>query len=187
MPRLFIGIPIPEKIRKKIVSQYTQTIADQYPFLIITHPQKLHITILFMGEVPTKKEKTIIQKFKKMSLPKATPVILGEANKPIQAFNQNVLYLKAKDEEKFLEKINQKCRQLFPNAEHNSFTPHITIARNKHRDPITPIIQKLNQKPFEEKFTPDHITLFESIQLTGETHYKTIATRKIMEKEQKQL
>src|SRR6266480_2630356 len=65
MPRLFIAIPVPIKVRKYLLSCFPK---KNFPGIRFSSEENIHITAHFLGSTPDEKIPEIIQSGKEISL-----------------------------------------------------------------------------------------------------------------------
>lgn len=154
--RLFLGIDLPEHLKKKI-AEYLQPIKKSEKGWESSHDY--HQTLLFIGQVDDEKvdeikERMMHLKFESFWLIPTT----------FQFFNRRVMYLGIEKTADLLE-LKAKVDELFPEfaaKETKSFHPHITVKRwqrYEHAD----LVQGLSQEPWTpESFRVEAVSLFKS-------------------------
>jgi RNA 2',3'-cyclic 3'-phosphodiesterase len=124
----FIGLEVNEAVRNKALQIQKQLHVSDY-YKHITHPEDLHLTMLFLGG--WKETNHLWGNLKEKTLPAVSFTVskwsfFGSEKKP------RVLILKAEKEKKLMllqEQIEEEAVKLgFPSSE-RLFRPHITIAK----------------------------------------------------------
>lgn len=149
MNRYFTAIDLPEETKKSIYS-YFYPILTKYFYGSFTTEEKLHITLVFLGNIEIKKEFVDFIKRLKISY----DIII----KGVDAFpdlkNPQVLYAKVNND---LGPITKRISEFIGIRNKQEFIPHITLCR----------IKKIKETEFnipekEFKFHADKIDIFNS-------------------------
>lgn len=183
--RLFIGIALPKKIKRKIFSRMSK-LRKQCPQVKWEKEEKLHITLKFLGAVKIKKcrpkdDQPLAEKIGNNKISEIQRAI-EKAVKDFQPFEITikgfgyfsghalVVWVGVEDESGRLEKIaknlNKQMAKLGFKREKRKFHGHITLARVKQKsfnqwDRLRENIKKLDHEVMGS-FEVDKITLFES-------------------------
>ncbi len=151
MNRYFIAVEIPEKTKEDIFSFFYKKLDKKITGKFVDK-EKLHITLLFLGDFEIKKE--LIDFIKEMKF--SIPINI----KGIGAFpsikNPKTIY--ARVHGNLNEQYEKLCSFLSMKKESN-FTPHVTLCRAKQ------VIGKIDEKEFESNdfsFIADSLHIFNS-------------------------
>lgn len=128
--RLFVAIEIAPEIRDRIV-EFISTIRSQLGSARWSHPEGLHITLKFLGNVPDEK-RTAIEK--KLGGVKASSfsMAIGDAGAFPNAKSPRVLWVgldAPADLARLAEQVDIAMSSLGFEREQRVFTPHVTLAR----------------------------------------------------------
>ncbi|MEM0143448.1 MAG: RNA 2',3'-cyclic phosphodiesterase [Candidatus Parvarchaeum sp.] len=151
MNRYFIAIELPEKVRKGLISFFYPSLAQNIEGKFVAE-EKLHITLLFLGNIEiTPEELDFIEGFK---------IFKGLKIRGIGAFpsleNPRTVYAKVYGD---LQPEFEKLCSFFKIKASERFTPHVTICRVKK------LINSIKENDFEStgfEFTADSLHLFNS-------------------------
>jgi RNA 2',3'-cyclic 3'-phosphodiesterase len=183
--RFFIALEIPD-----ISQQQLESVQDKLKHLIpkvrLTDPEKLHLTLAFIGEQPEDMKDNLIEVIKNavLGIPpfSLTPAYIdGFPN----IHSPNTIWVGVKgDIEKLLlirERIKDGLKELRMMVDERRFTPHIAIGKigNFHLDSKTEnSLASIMAKEFEPiKITS--IKLFESVAEEGFHTHNTLAEIKL--------
>ena len=182
MIRTFIAIDI--KVVKKII-EILEEIEKCDANIKLLEPEKLHITLKFLGD--TEKEKIEdIKKIIKQSIKDIKPFKIKLANTGVFP-NKNyikVLWIGIKNPAELIkisEKINVNLAEIGFNVDKRKFSPHLTIARlksAKNKDKILNILKKYENIEFCE-FKVNSIKLMKSELTSKGPIYTTLKETKI--------
>lgn len=159
--RLFIGVKLPERIKK-----YLAEVKNLFPKegLKFVEEENIHITIKFIGE--TSMSEAIIKALDKISFKQFKARLYGLSVFPNERFIR-VIHSPitiGKDEFFKLHELIDKALKPLGFNEDKDFTPHATIARVKK--PNNDLIKIANSVKFSDEFIVESFTLFSS-QLTS--------------------
>jgi 2'-5' RNA ligase len=151
MNRYFTAVEIPEKAREQITSYFYPRL-EKYVEGKFTKTEKLHITLVFLGNIGIKEE--FIDFLGKLHLSLELTVRGIDAFPSIES--PKIIYASVYgDLEEYADKINS-----FLNIrKEKEFTPHLTLCRVKR------LIEKIDEKTFNDsefKFHAEGIHLFNS-------------------------
>ncbi len=168
LKRLFIGIPLPERVKEEILS-----ISEKFKSSVnatFVKKNNYHITLKFLGNSEEKKIINVLNKirYEKFELRLQDLGVFPNKNFP------RVLWVGVEDNKDCLrlhELINKALPQ-FPNK--NSFHPHVTIARIKFVKNKQFFEHLLKEKIFFGKININSFILYESILNPKGAIYKKI-------------
>jgi RNA 2',3'-cyclic 3'-phosphodiesterase len=128
--RLFVAIEIAPEIRDRIV-EFISTIRSQLGSARWSHPEGLHITLKFLGNVPDQKRRAIEKKLGSVKSPSFSMTI-GDAGAFPNAKSPRVLWVgldAPTDLARLAEQVDIAMSSLGFEREQRVFTPHVTLAR----------------------------------------------------------
>ena len=167
MERLFIALNLPKEVKEKIGETFYKKLPEQQ--MKIVSPEKVHITLCFLGETPEGELENIEQKLIDVSQKtKSFEVQL----KGIGEFNQRVLWLGIVQGKKETGLLAQEIAQKL-NKPREKFTGHLTIGRNKNlgAKKFKLLVETLKKIPFEIKFKVTSFELMKSnLEETGSAY-----------------
>lgn len=179
--RYFIALELPDSSTSEI-KQVQDKLKEILPNVRVTNPNKLHLTIAFIGEQPDEMKNSLIE-----ALREAASGIQSFAVSPgyIDGFpnlhHAHILWMGMKgDVDKLMvlrEKIKDSLIKIGLDEDERRYIPHIAIAKadNFHLEEGTE--EKL-QHIIHDQFTPiqiNSIKLFESIPSHGFHEHNTLA------------
>ena len=173
--RLFIGIPLPDEIKKELLSGLN--LPRSYK---ITKMENLHITVLFLGDaeeslIPEiqKRIKNAVDKFQKFELD-----ISGFGQFPPKG-NPKIIYATGNSNLDKLEEMANEIRNELKNigfTDKRSFKYHVTVARQKNNFGENTILPK---NKFLLKYKADKVVLYKSVLLREGAVYSEIFSAKL--------
>lgn len=184
--RFFIALEIPENSQQEI-SQVQSRLKAIFPEIKLTDPDKLHVTIAFVGEQPDELKEPLIEVLNK-SVEGIHPFTLTPAY--IDGFpslhHAHVLWVGVKgDIDKLFmvrERIKDGLTSLKLDTDERRFVPHIALGKTPKLD-LTPAqeleIEKIEQISFDP-IQVSSIKLFESIPNQGFHQHNTLAEIKLI-------
>jgi len=127
MPRLFIAVDLPERIRDDISSIY-----EAIPGAKWTEDAQLHLTLRFIGDVSSETAERVQSALKSIHAPSFTKNLKGVGFFPPRK-TPRVLWCGIAPNEELMRLQNRIERTLVAaagvNQEDRKFSPHITVAR----------------------------------------------------------
>lgn len=140
MKRIFMAIDISVEARRK-VSGYIETLRGEFPRVRVgwEKPEKIHLTLKFLGETDEKQLRNLIEAVEKTARRIwIFKMRISETGVFPSPKNARILWLGAKDEAGSLRELNKilesECEtNNFP-REKRTFKPHLTIARLREPD-----------------------------------------------------
>lgn len=184
--RFFIALEIPENSKKEL-AQLQQQIKNTIPSFRLSDPEKLHLTIAFIGEHTDDFKEPLVEVITK-SIEGIPPFTVTPAY--IDGFpslhHSRVLWIGVKgDIDKLFiirERIKDGIKNLHLDADERRFIPHIALGKLSGFTLNAP--QELELEKIESKsFNPiqvDSIKLFESIPNHGLHSHNTLAAIKLI-------
>lgn len=136
--RLFIGVPVPNKVKDVLVSAQLKL---KHAKMVLVKKEAMHVTLNFLGEVSDSKIDEIKKQLSGVRFEKSSVRLDGLGVFPA-AGTPKVVWAGLKPKKKLVElhqQIEQVLAGLFPAGEH--FHVHITLARVKSVE---------NKKEFKE-------------------------------------
>lgn len=136
MPRLFIAIDLPSRIREDIAN-----ICYGVPNVKWVDVQQLHLTLHFIGDVDGPTAETVLDLLADVSVPRFTMRIHGVGHFPPRKDPRTVwVGVEPGDEMNLLHRrVGAVLVEAGAVPEKRTFHPHITIARVKEHTPIDAI------------------------------------------------
>ncbi len=184
--RLFIGIDLPEKIKKKI-SKEIENLKKRYPTFRWVEEKNYHLTLLFLGEVKEEKLPKIKKRLEKTTF-STPPFYLFSYSFDLFINRQIILYIDFKREreiEKLAKEIKKEFREFTFKTNIKKFVPHLTIARARipSKQQYFVIKKLLSKQKTEFHFKVDKITLFKSTLTRKGPIYEKLFEVSLIEKE----
>lgn len=156
MPRLFVGIELPEELK-----QHLSGVREAYPAARWHGPEQLHLTLNFIGNVDE-------QHARRMAA-----ALAGIGESPFSLAVQGVGYFGTPQRPSVLwaglapsaalhqlqQTLEQRLMPLGLVVEERPYTPHITLARVRPGVPLQAFLQQYAQLS-SSAFQVDHICLF---------------------------
>lgn len=184
--RLFAAVDISEQARKLAV-EYINVLRNEHLNVRVgwAAPEKLHITLKFLGDVEAAQEEKVADALAEASAAirpfelriAGTGVFPGERE-------PRVLWLGVEDIEGGLARLHSRIENALAAAgfakETRAFRPHLTIARI--RDPRTAarLAQIHLSRPFSaDQFTASHTTLYQSRLLPSGSEYTKLKVARL--------
>ncbi|WP_158606863.1 RNA 2',3'-cyclic phosphodiesterase [Paenibacillus ginsengarvi] len=152
-PRLFVAVPLPAEL-KSAVGAALNDLKRQLPFQRWVHPEDVHITLKFIGEVPPGSAAAIERELERIAA-RSNPFELrlqgagtfGSASSP------RILWAGLGGKLPLLRSLQADVEQAMASIgyapEERSYSPHLTLAR--HYSGSGPI----NKEPLEGLFPPE--------------------------------
>ncbi|AOM82119.1 RNA 2',3'-cyclic phosphodiesterase [Salisediminibacterium beveridgei] len=140
-PHYFIGIPLHEDLQQETVTWHRRLQADEL-FKRVTHPEDLHLTLLFFGGFSPMHVERIWERMKQAVLPIPLALTFRRLNHFGDAIQPRVVYVEPDHQEALFELkriIDQEAeKENFP-VSSKVFTPHVTIMKKwKNREVTMP-------------------------------------------------
>ena len=130
--RLFVAITIPEGHRRALAARLA-TVAARGPRARWERPEKLHLTLCFLGEVGAQRQEALATGLREAISPLAPfPARLTAAGAFPGARRARVLWLGVEAGEplaRLQAAVEEVCRPFAERAEARVFHPHLTLAR----------------------------------------------------------
>ncbi|MCL4366771.1 RNA 2',3'-cyclic phosphodiesterase [Patescibacteria group bacterium] len=190
--RFFIALEIPEYSQKQL--QVVQSeIKKLAPEARLTDPEKLHLTIAFVGEQADKMQSSLVEVIKKsvQDIPpfEVTPAYLdGFPN----LHHPHTIWVGVKgDIDKLFvvrERVKDGLVDLGLEVDERRYIPHIAVAKLNSNYHLNEVQEGEFQKMMMEEFEPiqiDAIKLFESIPEEGFHRHNTLAEVPLVHSESK--
>jgi len=180
--RLFLAINIPEELTREIVT--LQTRLDRLGLPIRWEdPEKLHLTLNFIGKVDEEKQSKIESLAGKIAADSfsfsLTPVFLETMYKKHETSHVYLGMGGELDRLKNLQGLLASAISEMFIAQPNKYLPHITIGKLKKMDPVMTkdVLQKIREIDIEPlpEFTIDDFSLFESLLSRDGSHYRRVS------------
>lgn len=183
--RIFAAVDISDEARRK-VSTYIETLQNEFPRVRVgwDKPEKLHLTLKFLGDTDEKQLEMLIQIIEKISAG-VSKFNLRIANTGVfpSVRKARVLWIDVFDEKGSLAEINAqietKCEKIGFAREKRAFVPHLTIARIREPHKSKDLTEKHLQNAFEPvEMEVSEIVIYESkLQPTGSIYSRLQAFR----------
>ena len=179
--RFFVALEIPPESRKELTGVQKE-LKNLVPEAKLTNPEKLHLTIAFIGEQPDHFREKLIEIMQKASenIPPFT-VIPSYIDGFPHLHTANTLWVGVKEDIDKLYELRHHIKDglvsLGLPVDQRRFVPHIAIAKLDHFKLIPEIEEKLDQV-MKKEFSPiqvPSVKLFQSIPEHGFHTYNTLA------------
>jgi len=185
MRRIFVAVDISEEVRRK-VAEYIANLRADTPAKVAsyTHPEKLHLTLRFIGNCPDEELPDVINAARSAaeSLKPFSLKITGTGVFPNKR-KARVLWLGVDGETDQMVKavsIFDRLYNLERQPNHEVFSPHLTIARIKDRAKGRELVDlHLNSNFGPAAFEVSEIVVYESSLLSTGSVY-SVVSRHIM-------
>lgn len=158
MLRLFVAVNLPEQLKEDLSTHILPIF--NHTSIKVVEPRNLHVTIRFIGYVPSDKIKELETALQTISEQEAFQLVLdGCAH-----FGTRVAYvriIKGADELIAIHNTVSRCLGVEPEKR---FIPHVTIARNKHMPAkqFKLLVEKAAGKQFKASFIAESVELMRS-------------------------
>ena len=151
MPRLFVAIDPPERIRDEISALYGAIAGARW-----MGDEQIHLTLRFIGEVDNTTENQIIDVLQKLSIPPFTITLKGIGVFPLRK-EPRIIWIGVEENQILMRmqaQIERALASIQIEPDPRKFFPHITIARlnSAHQERIGQFISENNlfsTEPFE--------------------------------------
>jgi RNA 2',3'-cyclic 3'-phosphodiesterase len=176
--RLFIGVWLSEAMRQEVVN-YIKLIQKDYTGFKWTHPDNLHFTLRFLGEVPSSRIKSLHQALQlAANHNESFQLRLGMVGTFPARGIPRIIWLGVNSGRDELVKLANSvetlcCQYDFPAAD-KPFKPHLTLARAKSDLPVIKISE--SEAWFNSETTVSGFSLIESQLFSGGPVYRTVET-----------
>ena len=183
--RIFIAIDISEEARRR-VSEYIAALRREFPNLRIgwEKPEKLHLTLKFLGETNEKQMTGLIDIAEKIAAQFGSfPVRIAETGVFQSLRNPRILWLGVRDETYSLSKISElleiKAERIGFTRERRKFKAHLTIARLREPHRSLDIAKRHLENKFEPVvFEASEIVIYESRLQPSGSVYSVVSKQK---------
>ncbi len=165
MPRLFIGIEIPEELKEELAE--LKGLAPQIDSAKWIEKRNIHLTLKFLGRVEDQLVAPISERIGTAVKGGGTfAFALGDAGAFPSARRARILWYGVGEGEGELKKLAgsmEAAVEAFGFApEKRPFHPHITLARIKIPQDVSSALEKIDGKLRSRKIEVPHVALFES-------------------------
>lgn len=169
-PRLFVAVPIPSELKAK-VGAVVNGLKRQLPFKRWVHPDDLHITLKFIGEVAHVSMPAIEAELARIAA-RSNPFSLQLSGAGTFGAPQSprVLWAKLDGQLQPLKAlqadVERQLAELGYEPESRPYSPHVTLARQfsgtepAHKDALNGLFSPGGQSPLE--WTADRLVLYRS-------------------------
>ncbi|MDD3094753.1 MAG: RNA 2',3'-cyclic phosphodiesterase [bacterium] len=182
--RTFIGIPLPEVLRDRL-DAIRRELMPISKGLVWVRPELMHITIKFLGETPERMMDSVREVFLsstrnfrslKLKLHETGYFPLVGEPRVLWAGLQNIPgeFYRLSDE------LNTAYVSLGFDDSGKRFSPHITLARIKHKPDPQLVSRFLEQDIQAEEFFADRIIWYESVHKNGKLTYLPLEESKLL-------
>jgi len=171
--RVFIGVDLPEKIRKKLEEIQLQ-IGTNSADIRFVKPDKMHFTLKFFGEISSIKVERVKERLKGISFKNFELNLTKLGVFPNDKFIK-VVWVGLKPErkvKKLLESIEERLRDMFEIDKR--FKAHLTLGRVNFVKDKELFLKGLNDVNVESEFTVKNFKLIKSELTNGSREYKTL-------------
>ena len=174
MIRAFVAVPLPEAVRARL-----GVVGQMLPLPRRLPPENLHLTLVFLGEVPEPVAEEAHVAFETIAVPRFSLALRGVGL--FGGDRPRVVYAGTTPEpalDRLQAKVEQAARRAGARVDARRFVPHVTLARLK---PGEVDIRRLEHALLEvagfvtEPFEVEHFSLFRSHLGHGGAHYEELA------------
>jgi RNA 2',3'-cyclic 3'-phosphodiesterase len=160
MPRLFIAIDLPERIKDDITAMYMALPGARW-----APEEQLHLTLRFIGEVPGDIAEKVTTALRSVATPPFSLTIKGIGFFPPRK-QPNILWVGISENEELMRlqsRIERAITSIGIDPEERKFHPHITIAR-LHGSPPQKLAEYITQNSLfaTEQFSVSSFHLYSS-------------------------
>lgn len=176
MIRLFIALKIPDDV-KKYLFDICHEITESSEFLKWEKPEKIHLTLKFIGEVEEElvssieKEIRFVEEYNAFNFNVTTFGFLYRNDLP------RILWIGLQTDERIrilVKQLNERLSIFSIPVERRKFKPHLTMLRLK-KDPGTEFVSRFKEYTFDNlNFSSSEITLIKSELLSTGARYTDI-------------
>ena len=140
--RAFIAIELSDEIKQALAALVDSLRDADIPELRLVHPEGIHLTIKFLGEVPTRKIPYIVMTLKStIRGQKQFPLRLGSPGHFPARSNPRVLWVGVDGDLDSLRSLHNTVEEVVDllgfDREARGFNPHMTVGRIRERTPPT--------------------------------------------------
>jgi 2'-5' RNA ligase len=154
--RLFIAIPIPEDVKKYLIS--IQEGFHGFPLRFVK-PEQMHLTIDFLGEIPDNKVDEIIKSLDNIRSSQFIIRLTSLGTFPTKE-KIRVIWIGIEKDEEFIE-LQKGVRKIFNHR--GKLMPHLTIARAREIIKDKRLSDKIKNNRIEPReFSVDRFILYKS-------------------------
>jgi 2'-5' RNA ligase len=186
MKRIFVAVDISDEARRR-VSEYSNALRREFPNLRVgwEKPEKLHLTLKFLGETGENQLKDLVGIVEKTALKISKfRLQISETGVFPSPRNARILWLGVKDEKGSLREISEilesECEKLGFAKEKRNFKSHLTIGRLREPQKSNEIAQKHLQNGFEPvEFEVSEIVIYESKLQPAGSVYSAVSKYKL--------
>ena len=186
MKRIFVVVDISQEARRK-VSDYIEELKTEFATDRVgwEKPEKLHLTLKFLGDTNKNQLKTIFQIVGEIAerIPPFSLRIAETGVFPQNALKSRILWIDVKDEAGSLVRMNEllekECAKVGFARENRNYKPHLTIGRLREPEKSLRLIKRHLQKEFEPVgFEVGEILIYESrLQPAGSIYEKATSSK----------
>jgi 2'-5' RNA ligase len=169
MPRLFIAIDLPERIKDDITATYVSMPGARW-----MDEEHLHLTLRFIGDTPHDMADLIKHALRSINSQSFSLKIKNVGFFPLRR-DPRILWAGLTESEDLMRlqsKIERKVVSLGLDPEERKFHPHVTVAR-LNGTPVTSVAQYITQNSLfiTESFTVSAVHLYASTLHKDGSHY----------------
>jgi 2'-5' RNA ligase len=178
--RLFVAVPVPEKIKERIAELGKEIIGDSANGIVPVKPQNMHLTLKFIGETDESNVKELEQKLSNVQAPKFNCKLRGVGVFPNESYVR-VVWVGVESNnalECLAKKIMDALKGCEGHGQDEEFSAHLTIARVKKKLDVRAFLQKHKNEEFGS-FEVSEFYLMQSVLKPSGPEYKVIATFKL--------
>ena len=168
--RVFIGVDLPDKIRKKL--EEIQSQLGNSADIRFVKPDKMHLTLKFLGEITSIKVERVKERLKSVSFKNFELNLTKLGVFPNDNFIK-VTWVGLKPErkiKKLQENIQDNLRDMF--SLDKRFKAHLTLGRVNFVKDKELFLKKLNDINVEGEFVVNNFKLIKSEVVNGNREYK---------------
>jgi len=178
--RCFLAIQIPPNIRQG-VEAFTKQLAQHVPELRWIPPINYHLTLKFLGQIPTILTDRLIANLSSHPLPvSGFRLHIGNAGAFPNKRRPRVLWLSTTSAPETGVRdlhlaLDNRLNDLGFEKETKPFRPHLTLSRIKHSFDSAALWRCIDSQPFKsESFAVRNFVLMESLQGKGGVRYRVL-------------
>ncbi|MDP2666709.1 MAG: RNA 2',3'-cyclic phosphodiesterase [Candidatus Diapherotrites archaeon] len=174
--RVFFAVRLTPAQQKQVQRHWLNRLSGKRN-IKIQHPEKLHITLHFVGNMTPSELNKLIERFQKTILPSAAMIQIG-GKKPVGTFQSpNILFARVRDPNSFLKELNKWLYELWPQKRFD-YTPHVTLAKEMDSDQLRDLSEKVNRSSLRFDYVPKEIVLVEKYTKNGQSKHRVISRKR---------
>jgi len=155
--RLFVAVNLPSSLKEALFQKYCGLLSAESFKLV--EKENLHLTLKFLGNLPVEKIPELCRTLSAISSEKKLTASL----EGFGSFGKNILWIGISKGSEEMQGLSNKINNSL-GTEFEEFSPHLTIARNKHASNLEfhKVLEALQKIKVSESFEVKSVDLMES-------------------------